>query len=245
MLSDDEINKLKNRIQGLLLSKRRTLDLVEDRLPILFEALTFFSLAKRYKKKGCNIRFKKLVKKKFRYKNTPKGNPHDYSYIEIIRSQLEIYELRPNLRVFGHDLPEIPITPDCSVIKSRSLKKNSSIKYLGIVLDNSNLITFVEAKKINGFPTLISSFRGLVEDLCPNFILEPEKIQFQNEDIHPYPILALSGRLSNNACLQYEAYRKKGWKILICPHIIEDENNLIGLSYNNVDNLKMKYNILT
>jgi hypothetical protein len=181
-----------------------------DRTSALFEMTCLNSVVKYYKNNGFSVFAENLREKnEFRYKQSPKANPDNFSYFRVRRvfgknKAIFEYEIHGNLSVETSIIDEALITPDVIVIKRRKIdsSKKPLYGYFGIrsqwYVKNKNVVTFFEIKHHNPFPELIFSFLGMVTAIKSGVAISG--IPFgKKSPKHLAPTLILSGR-ANHHC---------------------------------------------
>lgn len=181
-----------------------------------FEAFVFASLVNWYSQNGWSVKFKhptpgsRFVKLKY----STRGRPSGYTYALCTKGKAKI-QIRHGLRVgINHYKLEFSrpanIVLDVAVIADADL---SGLKTSDHV-DNSQLITFGEAKHMAAFAELIAGFVGLVHEMRPCRLapirspaspLEPRE--------HPAPFLYVSGHLNPTAQGLVESIKDRGYDI--------------------------------
>jgi len=81
---------------------------------------------------------------------------------------------------------------------------------------NSDLISFVEAKKLVIYPMLLAQFVGIVHEVAPKFLKRDRK--YELGDGHLHPSLVALGRLGTNTQDILKSFKRRKYKISIAEH---------------------------
>ena len=166
-----------------------------------FEAFVFAQVVAWYKSRGWQVQITKVFDKKtkqdeFKLKFNTRGHPAGYSYARCTSADgAETVQVRHQIRVATRHYRNDGISPpanvclDVAVIRDVHIDEFDTDDYV----QNSELITFGEAKHMSAFAELVASFVGMVHEL------QPERLKFQRrkkdiESRHPAPFLFVSGK---------------------------------------------------
>ena len=146
----------------------------------------------------------------FRVKLSTRGHPADYSHVVCERGAT-VCELHSNLSVLGgHDsgifCVDVAIV-NPGVVPTKKGKKGAQ------PLQNDDLISFAEAKKLVIYPMLLAQFLGIVHEVTPRFLKRDKKYQLANDHLHP-ALIAL-GSLTPNAREILRSFKRRKYKITI------------------------------
>jgi len=195
-----DVNELKKEIIAFANKNRAIVQLHSKRISDYFEMTCYNFIVEYYEKLGFNTSVANLQKNEFRYKCSPAGIHSNFSYF-IFEKQIEnekiAYEFHHNLSIQSAHDNNIFCTPDMVVIKNNSAQFTSeyyaSKKRFSFV-DNSNMITFFEAKHFTPYPELLFNFIGILNELKIDF----ENINTeQSTDLNIAPSLIISGKENN------------------------------------------------
>ena len=169
-----EVEKLKQKINGFLINHKTILEDVAKRASQIFEAYSINNVLKYYEKRNWFVKVENLTaKNEFRYKFSTAGFLPNYSYFSIEKNE-EILEIRHNLQVRTSSSFDYKYTVDVVVIRSGSIKKNSSSNKINkndmYYVEASDVITFMEVKMNTPHPTLCAGFLGLVHEIKPELV---------------------------------------------------------------------------
>lgn len=185
-----------------------------------FEAFVFASVLNWYISNGWSVDIRNPVSnpKEVKLKFNTRGKPGGYSYA-ICEKNNEKIQVRHGLRVStfynkpGFTFPA-NVVLDVAVIYDRDLSQLKSNDYV----DNTDLITFGEAKHMSAFAELIANFLGLVHEMKPDAMLPFSPNNFKNFPDHPVPFLYVSGYLYPTAKGIFESIKDRSINIDIFDH---------------------------
>jgi hypothetical protein len=80
-------------------------------------------------------------------------------------------------------------------------------------LENSDLISFAEAKKLVVYPMLLAQFVGIVHEVTPKFLKRDKKYRLGNDHLHP--ALITLGNLTPNARDIMRSFKRRKYKITV------------------------------
>ena len=192
-----------------------------------FEAFVFASVLNWYKSEGWNVHIvnpassPNEVKLKF---NT-RGMPERYSYAICEKGRTKI-QVRHGLRVATfYNKPDFSfpanVVLDVAVIHDRDLSGFKSNDFI----DNTDLITFGEAKHMSAFAELIANFLGLVHEMKPE-AMQPISLS-KTPHPHPVPFLYVSGHLYPTAKGLLESIKARNLDVEIFDH---DSGKVFGIA---------------
>lgn len=167
-----EISKFLNKYQSTVATQ-------SSRIGDYFEMSAYNSIVKFYENNGFDINIKNLIDGYFKYKLSPTGYPHNFSYFEIAKIynyrnkkiKRYIFEIHHNVAIESGIENGLFVTPDICVINKDSISelKNSKYFFSGsrsyYYVKNKELQTFCEVKNLNPFPELLFNFIGLLNEL--------------------------------------------------------------------------------
>ncbi|WP_372014315.1 hypothetical protein [Pseudoxanthomonas sp. 10H] len=172
----------------------------------LLELASVTGIAEHYRSLGASVNaVNPKGKRGFVVKTSTRGYPWNFSYFACELAG-EKFEIRMNLMVNGaHD--------DGIYCVDVGITKNSSVPYskpavAWIRVENSDLITFAETKKLVVYPMLLAQFVGIVHEIKPEF-LKAGATQ------HLPPTLITIGHLTGNSQAIVSAYPSRNFRISI------------------------------
>jgi hypothetical protein len=212
-----DFDKLNTKIADFLTRHKSSLYKIVSNNSNLFETFCFVIFVRYYEEAGYELKPKNLLDGKFRFKYNTRGYPWNYSYFVAVtpsKATVEeeeiLFEIRHNQQVSAawlklngedgnHDPPMFAL--DVAIIKPSSLPdlvKGQKRKDENYWVDNKNLITFGEAKKLTAYPMLLAQFYGIVHEVKPEFLqpYKKEPLQILLEQHHPPPVLLTSNHLT-------------------------------------------------
>jgi hypothetical protein len=153
-------------------------------------------------------------KSRFVVKTGTRGHPAEYSRILCSRNG-ETVELHTNLVVRGAHDDGIYCVDVGIVVPGRVPSVRSKEKWLG--LENRDLVSFAEVKKLVVYPMLLAQFLGIVHEIRPNFLESPSPEGF-GPGCHLPPTLIALGHFSGNSRHIVESYSSRGFGFLVTPN---------------------------
>lgn len=144
-----------------------TLTKTERQLAASFEIGCLHALLKLYEKQSYNVVPQNLFEGSYKYLTTPSGNPANFSYVALTRSDGE-FEVRQQVRIESHVAPDIQFTPDIVVIvKGAQISGVKSASYANgkrplFSVKSDVVVAAHECKSMNPFPELMVSFIGML-----------------------------------------------------------------------------------
>jgi len=192
----DFVNHYKNELYNLTQNESKALELAGT-----------IAVCEHYKYLGYSIEIVNPDKAKnvFCVKTSTRGFPWNFSHIKILKENIN-YEIHTNLSVKScHD--DGVYCVDIGIIKEDSILKDEK-KWKCV--ENSNLLSFGEVKKLVIYPMLLAQFIGIVHEIRPEYLameIKPEGI-FE-------PVLISLGNFSGNSTTIVKAYEKRKIKLFI------------------------------
>ena len=124
----------------------------------------------------------------FVLKSSTRGHPADYSRVQCVRGGHEI-EIHTNLLVRGaHD--EGIYCVDVAVVRV-DVVPHVKTKDKWRCVENADLVSFGEAKKLVIYPMLLAQFLGIVHEIRPEFLLPQPRPDFGPGGYLPPVLMAL------------------------------------------------------
>lgn len=209
-----DAEKVSRAIQQFAREHRTALDFLNARQPQLLEMGAMVGVVQHYRASGYSTSIQNPAGTQvFRVKLSTQGHPADYSHVVCERGTT-VCELHSNLSVFGGRdagvyCVDVAIV-NAGVVPSQKGKKAAP------PTQNSDLISFVEAKKLVIYPMLLAQFVGIVHEVAPNFLKRDKKYQLR--DGHLHPSLVALGRLGTNAQDILRSFKRRKYKISIAEH---------------------------
>jgi hypothetical protein len=232
-MPDNEKQLMVERISKFLSDHKTTMSSVADHLPHIFEANCYVLFARHYENSGYLLEPFKLFKNRFRFRFSTAGNPWNFSFFGIfLQNRLEkgkrLAELRHNQTVAGFwhksdgtnaaTMPlfalDVAVTVGGSLPDPKMGTKRKGNRYW---VNNEDLITFAESKKLVAYPMLLAQFFGVVHELQPKFVgIEPNKSYpaFVRAG-HPLPTLFTSEKLVRGALKVLDSFKKRKLKVRV------------------------------
>ena len=214
-IQEVDFERLANLVSDFLCRHKSSMYEIATHGTNVFEAFCFVIVVRHYEMAGYELKPENLLDGKFRFKYNTRGYPWNYSYFIVSSKEREaendsgLFEIRHNLKVSGawvgaetdNDTDPPMFALDVAVIESDSLpnlkmgQKRNGEKYW---VDNMDLITFGEAKKLTAYPMLLAQFLGIVHEIKPEFLNTEERENLKTilDQKHPPPLLLTSNHLT-------------------------------------------------
>jgi hypothetical protein len=204
-------NSISDAIRLFAREHRVALDFINGRQTQLLEVGAFVGVVQHYRACGYNTTVRNPQgSNEFRVKLSTRGHPADYSHVVCERENV-VCELHANLSVFGgrdagvYCVDVAIVRPD--VVPDKKGKKSAS------PIQNNDLISFAEAKKLVIYPMLLAQFAGIVHEVSPKFLKRPKRYRLGDDHLHP-ALIAL-GRLTPNAQDIVKSFKRRDYKITV------------------------------
>lgn len=206
---DEEV--IKRKLGQLIASYRTTFEKMVYRQSQLLELSALMLTAEHYKSKSYSVLAKNLIQNKFKVKTNARGYPRNFSFFECRKNNI-VFEIHANLPVesyYKKDKGRYVV--DVGVINS-NLVLNNRIDFV----ENDQLFTFVEAKKIVIYPMLLAQFIGIVHEIKPKFLGSRRPYNFKKSG-HFDPALVAIGYLHATSIQIREGFKERHYKVNIIP----------------------------
>jgi hypothetical protein len=204
-------DSVSNAIRLFARQHRTALDFLNVRQTQLLEIGAMVGVVQRYRAHGYNPSIQNPAgAQEFRVKLSTRGHPADYSHVVCERGTI-VCELHSNLSVLGGRDSGI-FCVDEAIVNSGVVPTTKS-KKPSQPLQNNDLISFAEAKKLVIYPMLLAQFLGIVHEVTPKFLRRDKKYRLGNDHLHP-ALIAL-GSLTPNARDILRSFKRRKYKITI------------------------------
>lgn len=208
-----DTNLVKSAVEQFLKRNRQGLyDLSTNQSKALELAATV-ATAEHYRSRKYEVKIVNppAAKGVFAVKTSTRGHPWNFTRIQITRDASE-FEIHSNLVVrSAHDPGRYCV--DVGIVKGGAVPTSQPPGVWDCV-ENHQLITFVEVKKLVVYPMLLAQFVGIVHEIKPHFIGKAVPTWFVKQD-HLKPVLASLGNFSGNSSTIVHAYAGRGIRITV------------------------------
>lgn len=207
--------RIKAALKKFIREYKATFDSMGKRQSQLFELAALIMATEHYKRKGYNVFSKGIIGNKFKVKLNARGDSRKFSFFEVRKDNISL-EIHANIAVrsfYGKDNGIYVI--DVGVIKSRCMPDIQKEKNWR-ALDNEDLVTFIEAKKIVIYPMLLAQFVGIVHEIKPCFLGLNLPYDFKQQS-HFFPALVSIGYLHGTSANIKTGFETRGFKLNIIP----------------------------
>lgn len=204
-------NSISNAIRLFAKEHRTALDFLNGRQTQLLEIGAMVGVVQHYRAHGYSTSIQNPTgAQEFRVKLSTRGHPADYSHVVCQRGTTTC-ELHSNLSVLGGRDSGI-FCVDVAIVEAGAVPTKKG-KKASEPLQNSDLISFAEAKKLVIYPMLLAQFIGIVHEVTPKFLKRHKKYRLENDHLHP-ALIAL-GSLTPNARDILRSFKRRKYKITI------------------------------
>ncbi len=239
-MNDTEKHQLANRVADFLTRYRTEMSDIASYASHVFEAACFILIVRYYETVDYNCKPENLQDGKFKFRYSTAGYPWNFSFFTAFsgdpdeESSVPIFEIRHNQKVAGAWVEAEDDTDnkalfavDAAVVNPGSLpdlpkgQKRTSEPYW---VENRDVITFMEAKKLTAYPMLLAQFLGIVHEIKPEFLgIKGKEIDetFYDQQ-HPPPILMTANHLTKGTQKVLRSFEERGLLI----RVVEDVTGL-------------------
>lgn len=211
------------RLKEFFATERASLTRFGSTVNQTFEAFVFAAVLHLYKSNGWRLDFNhpkgddgKSVG--LRLKFSTRGRPNRYSFVRATRNaegHKEIIQIRHQLRVKTRRC----WTYRANVVLDVAIIADANLDHFGTddAVDNSQLLSFGEAKHMSAFAELIAGFLGMVFEMLPER-LKRVRVKKHKSDGHPAPFLYVSGFLNGTALGLQQSVDRRLFDVDIYAH---------------------------
>jgi len=151
----------------------------------------------------------------FVVKTSTRGAPWNYSRIRAVLHD-DAVDIHMNLMVRGaHD--DGIYCVDVGVTSPNAIPAKNPTKGKWLCLDNKDLRSFAEVKRLVVYPMLLAQFVGIVHEIKPRFLRPPARRKYGRHG-HIPPTLIVLGHFSGNSAEIVRAYPERGFQINIAEN---------------------------
>lgn len=178
----------------------------------LLEIASITGIVEHYKSLGCVLTvINPKGKRGFVVKTSTRGHPWNFSYFQSTLAGQD-FEIHMNLMVRSAHDPGVYCV-DVGLVKAGSVPKKATLEKW-VCVDNSEIITFAETKKLVVYPMLLAQFIGIVHEILPGYL----KVSFTAGTgalVHLPPMLISIGYYSGNSKNIVSAYKSRSIDVFI------------------------------
>ncbi len=210
------------------------------RISDYFEMTCYDLVIRYYEKKGYKLEAQNLQGGMFKFKCSPKGLLHNFSYFKATKIGLfkenQAVFIFHNATVQSANDDLVFTTPDI-VVSSSNIPSETTDYYSTRMrltfIPKENLVTFCEAKHLTPFPELMVNFMGTVHELNPG--CTNDSIAHPISD-HIAPTLMLSGSFGKATNRIKESFERR-YYVNFLDNLFEDLSKLYILSSAGIERL--------
>jgi len=207
-----DVSEVEKAIKRVIRRHRRAFEIIGSSQTKLLELGAIAGVAEHYKAFGYTARVvNPKGRRSFIVKTSTRGFPWNFSRI-VIEDQAAICELHMNVMVHGAHGVGIYCV-DVGVVTPGAIPA-ARTKDPWLAVENAQLITFAEVKKLVVYPMLLAQFVGIVHETKPTFLTGRGSI----EVAHPSPVLIVLGHYSANSFDIVKSYKARGISILVAAN---------------------------
>jgi hypothetical protein len=238
VMSSQQFQDLETRVSKFLSTHRTAVENVTKAASNVFEAVCFVIFARHYENIGYQLVPQNLSEGKFRFRYNTNGLPWRYSYFAVHsyegQSNKPLFEIWHNQKVAGawvkdkdEDAEQALFAVDIAVTRAGALPADLPFQESGANhqywVDQSDLITIGEAKKLVAYPMLLAQFLGIVHEIKPQFIGLGDKHDLLAlvSQGHPPPTLLTSDSLTSGARRVRATFEHRNLGILVIDKITD------------------------
>jgi hypothetical protein len=170
--------------------------------------------SEHYRLNGYTVTVNNLVEGRFRVKLSARGYPWNYSWFTVSRGDVR-FEIHTNVAVESAHGDDGVYVVDVGVCIADRIPRSRPLQGKWTALDNHDLATFVEAKKLVVYPMLLAQFVGIVHEIRPECLLPPPK--GHSEVGHHDPALVSTGHPAATSLAIAQGFEKRGFRIAVIP----------------------------
>ena len=163
------IDIISRQLKGFFRKYKQTFYEISTNQSKALELSVTVAVVEHYKSNNYSINIQNPLKSfhQFTVKTNTKGYPWNFTRIYVERDN-RVFEIHMNLTVRGaHDLGKYCV--DVGLVKEGVIPlKNPQKKWECV--NNGDLITFAEVKKLVIYPMLLAQFIGIVHEIKPKFL---------------------------------------------------------------------------
>lgn len=211
-----DIQAIITKLNKFVRQHRTQFEKISNRESQFLELAALVATAEHYKAKGYIILPHNLRGGYFTVKTSARGYPWNFSWFEAKKGYLvfEIHGNTPVLSSYGLDNGVYVV--DVAVVRGGWYQsKIDKKKWKGI--QNSELITFIEVKKLVIYPMLLAQFLGIVHEIKPQF-LDRRRPQSFLKDGHFDPALISVGYMTAVSNSIRKGFIDRNYKLTILPN---------------------------
>lgn len=211
-----DISSIQTSIKKFLKKHKQAFYTISSNQSKALELAVTVGVSEHYRSNGYTISVvnPKTSPDTFVVKTSTRGHPWSFTHLIFERDEGK-YEAHMNLMVrSAHD--EGKYCVDLGITKAGSVP-HSAKKFVWEAVNNKDLITFAEVKKLVVYPMLLAQFVGIVHEIKPCFISGKTPRGFLKEN-HLFPTLASLGNYSGNSSKIVDAYKDRNLRITIAEN---------------------------
>lgn len=199
-----DLAKVQSAIKRVIRRHAQAFQAIGSSQSKLLELASITGFAEHYKAQNFEVRVNNPKGKAyFAVKTSTNGDPWNFSYFSASKDAEEV-ELHMNVKVrSAHDLGMYCV--DVGVVRAGAIPK-AKPEAKWECLNNSDLVSFGETKKLIVYPMLLAQFIGIVHEIKPAYL----NITATAALPHPPPTLIALGHYSGNARTIVQSYPARG-----------------------------------
>lgn len=204
-----DINEITKAIRRVIRTHKDTFIQIGSSQSKLLELAAITGYAEHYKANGYSVVVQNPKGKRFfSVKTSTNGYPWNFSRFMAFLGDDKV-ELHMNLKVRSAHDPGIYCV-DVGIVSYGKVPTEKTNEGWDCV-DNADLVTFAEVKKLVVYPMLLAQFLGIVHEIKPSFLNGAD----MHGVAHLWPTLITLGHYSGNSTAIVSSYRERKINIKI------------------------------
>jgi hypothetical protein len=203
--------KIKSNLEAFIRRHRRSFESLVARETALLEMAALVMTSEHYRLVGYSIGIENDKRGFFSVKLSARGHPYNFSWFTCVRSDAA-FEIHCNLAVGGAHGDGAVYVVDVAVVRPGIVPRARN-RRPWICVNNTDLVTFVEVKKLVVYPMLLAQFVGIVHEIKPAF-LHDASCGLEEYD-HFYPSLLTLGYLKGTSSMILDGFIRRNYKICV------------------------------
>lgn len=202
-----------------------------ERISDYFEISCYNRIVEYYAGLGYELSVKNLQAGRFRYKCSPAGHLHNFSFFSASKEGEKTFYIFHNATVQSFYSNDVYTTPDIVVAYTQTPEFTDCYYETRLkmsYLKNADVITFFESKHLTPFPELIINFVGTVNELKPDCLKNEPNVSLFN---HLAPSLLMSG-VAGKPCIKIKQSLEDRYFVNILDNMMDSSSSSVLSSMN-------------
>lgn len=198
-----DLSEVQKAIQRVIFKHENILRQLSSKQSAMLELASITGFVEHYRSQNSSSTLiNPQGKRQFSIKINTKGDPWNFSKF-LIEGDHDPVEIHMNLKVrSAHDKGVYCV--DVGVVQAARIPRHKTKGFKWECVDNCELVTFGEAKKLVIYPMLLAQFIGIVHEIQPGCLTG-----HCPSNPHPAPVLITLGSFSANAKLIVQQFAQR------------------------------------